>query len=101
MFKKLASGAAVVALGLGGVFFSAGTASARVPCGQYYTTNSAYYNHCGSSSVVVYIKRYVVGESPETEGKCLPPGKTYIGLNYDGNYSTGSVMSARSDGDPC
>ena len=101
MFKKLASGAAVVALGLGGVFFSAGTASARVPCGQYYTTNSAYYNHCGSSSVVVYIKRYVYGDTPTLSGDCLTPGKHYLGLNEENNHETGAVMSARSDGDPC
>ncbi|MGC5561606.1 DUF6355 family natural product biosynthesis protein [Streptomyces sp. FR-108] len=53
------------------------TASA---CGWYTDwTAHAWYNHCGSGRVVIYVDLLSVGGSSEGYEKCVGPGDTFLG----------------------
>jgi len=74
MRKLLITAAAIAALA---VPVTAGTASAApVPaaCGLNYTLYSAYYNHCGSTTVAIWVTT-----RGEDWGACVRPGQTYLG----------------------
>ncbi|MGC4938618.1 DUF6355 family natural product biosynthesis protein [Kribbella sp. DT2] len=65
---------------------SAGAVTA--PCGQYYTKESAYYNHCGKTDVVVNIRWQNMNEigfrwNEPTDAICLAPGSHYLGRNAE------------------
>lgn len=74
MRKQLAAVAAFAAIALP---VTAGTASAApvpAPCGLNYTIYSAYYNHCGPTTVAI-----MVTTRGEDWGICVKPGQTYLG----------------------
>ncbi|MFF0746379.1 DUF6355 family natural product biosynthesis protein [Streptomyces sp. NPDC004111] len=47
------------------------------PCG-WFANPGAYYNHCGTGNVVIYVDRWNIGGISDYE-KCVGPGTTYLG----------------------
>ncbi|GHJ38074.1 DUF6355 family natural product biosynthesis protein [Streptomyces sp. TS71-3] len=55
-------------------------AKAASACGWYTDwTAHAWYNHCGTGRVVIYVDLLSVGGSSEGYETCVGPGDTYLG----------------------
>ncbi|WP_412566555.1 DUF6355 family natural product biosynthesis protein [Streptomyces chartreusis] len=56
------------------------SAPALSPCGWYTDwTATAWYNHCGTGKVVIYVDLLSVGGSSEGYERCVGPGDTWLG----------------------
>jgi hypothetical protein len=76
--------AAAATLGMGTAPASAAPApapaTAAAPCGWHTSwTADAWYNHCGSGSVVIYVDLLSVGGSSEGYETCVGPGDHWLG----------------------
>jgi hypothetical protein len=60
------------------------------PCG-WFANPGAYYNHCGTGNVVIYVDRWNIGGIRDYE-QCVGPGTTYLGggwPDYQGAWYVG------------
>jgi hypothetical protein len=56
------------------------TRTAALTCGYYESGGESYYNHCGSTFVVIRVERWL--GLPGSDW-CVAPGTTYIGHSYE------------------
>lgn len=76
----LAGAASVVALSVAAAVPAVAESTIRdSPCGFYKTSNSAFYNHCGQTRVLIHLDEY----NGKTSQKCVQPGETYLGRSSD------------------
>ncbi|CAM5736440.1 hypothetical protein STENM223S_07693 [Streptomyces tendae] len=65
---------------------------AASPCGWYTVLSRAYYNHCGTGNVVIFVDRLNIGGIRDYE-QCVTPGDHYLGSwpDFQGAWYAGKT----------